>query len=201
MLKKEKLAELEALVRTKHPNFDSSLMPRTVSGIISIQTPEAFPFAGIMRSFVTGCGVLEMSGLYPLPKLTEIQQAILALWLHNARGPSAVTCIIASSSSNGHNHVQTDQEKILMHIGFTPVHRGHNGAHGGTNNNFVTLWVFELSEPTEIPGLTPPPPPPEPPKAPAVAVRKLKRRALSLVAAPKKAIRLLRKPKVVNGDF
>lgn len=157
MLSNERLAELLLVVHEKHPNFDPTKMPLNVSGITNIQTPEKFQFCYAMRSQAVGCcGLLEMTSVYPLAQLTPVQRAILALWLHNARQPNALTGIIASTASGGHNHTQTEQEKVLMEIGFTPIFRGHNGAHGGTNNNYVTVWFFELSEGTQIPGLTPP---------------------------------------------
>lgn len=217
MLSNERLDELEALVKKTYPSFNRKNWPQahTMRGLLAVTHPLIVPFCSSFQSIPYCCGVHriavtnpntggpvpessitginEMGGIGQLANLSEIQKAVLALWFHYDRGDTALSGIIATTPSNGHNHVQTATEKVLMEIGFTPVFRGNNGNYG-ENGNFVTLWVFQTSAPTPIPGLTPPvvtpPPPPVPPTpaAPAAAVPLRRRRILPVDGKPAKKL-------------
>lgn len=197
MLSKERLEELEKIVRSKYPLFKLADLPKGFySGMPTrFEKPEAFAFCGSMRSQTVGCcGIVEMQGLYTMTQLSEVQRAVLALWFQSMYKLNPITCFLASTASLGHNDIQTPQEKVLMELGFEPVHRGHNGAHGtGGNHNFVTLWMFRTSEPTPIPGLTPPAP----------LVKAPVRKKPSVINATKRALKTLtpRKEKVKIHGF
>lgn len=168
MLSPEKLAELTAFVKEKYPNFRPESFGSAMRGTISIRHPAQFGFAGSMTSLPSCCGViqiggvLEMGSILPLlANLTKMQKAIFALWLHHPRGIDAMAGIIATTPSEGHNHNQTETEKVLMEVGFTPISRANNGNYGATGN-FITTWFFQPGEATPIPGLTPPEEKPKP---------------------------------------
>jgi len=162
MVSPEKWDKWMNTVLAKHPSFRIEMLPQSLKGASRLTVPESvvFMYPGYsLRTATDCCGVYNWQYVYTiLPKLTDVQIALLGLFFHRPRPTWEMypTAIIASTATGAKNPAKpADFEVRLLELEFTPILRRRNGNSG----NYVTVWILGLGEETPVPEIAPPPAP------------------------------------------
>lgn len=168
MLSPDKIEEFRAIVRKVYPDYDhfeGNALGNADSGILgasdvtrmkTIALSNQVVYLPALREAGRCCGFAafelffgEIYGLYQLATYTELQVALFALWL-NDNAKTRLTGITCASAGGGAGW--SPSEKVLLKVGFVPIHRSLNLCHGPQT---ITFWFLALGPDSLPPGWAP----------------------------------------------